>query len=92
MPTNSSSDIIYTSEKVPNPEANWEQIKFIFRRITEFLISHKLKLNQEMKQRLDNLKNQYPQLYQELLSYLHQNYIGPTLFAPHPTSDTPSGS
>ncbi|OIP95790.1 hypothetical protein AUK40_05705 [Candidatus Wirthbacteria bacterium CG2_30_54_11] len=59
--------VLFVREKIPPFERGFEQIKFVFMKLQEWLLTKKQEALAEMMEMLDRLRHLYPRAYQHLL-------------------------
>lgn len=66
--TSEQDVLVFTREKVGAKELGFEQIKFIFKKLSEWLMSRRQEALDEAMEMLEKLRHLYPRAYQILLA------------------------
>ncbi len=69
--TNLRDQVLFVREKIPPFERGYEQIKFIFMKLQEWLLTKRQEAINEMMEMLDRLRHLYPRAYEHLLHMIN---------------------
>ncbi len=76
-PVNHLTDsYVVTREKIKPEELGFEQLKFIFKAVKEWLLNRKAEMQADIEQMLERLRHLYPRAYERLMAMIQQELSG----------------